>query len=112
MNMEDSKQDESLKQALKTWQVPQPLPPRFQEKVWNRITALERAPARSLWQSFDAWLASVLFRPAFAPAYLAVVLFAGLGGGLWFGREKSSQWDKELAAKYVQSVDPYQSPRR
>src|SRR5919197_1471258 len=83
--MENSKQDESLNRALNAWQLTQPLPHRFRENVWQRITALERAPARSLRQTFDAWLMSILFRPAFATAYLAVILLTGVAGRLCLG---------------------------
>jgi hypothetical protein len=111
MSMESDKHDESLNKALKAWEVTESLPPGFKGTVWRRINALDCAPARSLREGIEAWLASVLFKPAFAPAYLGVVLAAGLVGGLWAGREQSSQWEKDLATKYVQSVDPYQSPR-
>jgi hypothetical protein len=111
--MENSRQNELLNAALKSWEVAEPLPARFRENVWSRIAASESpAPVRPARKTFEAWLASILLRPAFARAYLAVILFAAVGAGLWFASEKSSQWDRELAAKYVQSVDPYQTPRQ
>ena len=108
---ENTPTPDPLDQKLKRWNVSATLPPRFQENVWKRVTALDKSPAGSFWRTVEQRLASAFLRPAFASAYLAILLAAGLGTGYWQGRAKTAQVDKVLAAKYVQAVDPYQTPR-
>lgn len=100
-----------LDQKLKSWKVSTSLPLRFQENVWNRIAALDKSPAVSFRRALEERLARAFLRPAFASAYLALLLATGLGTGFWQARAKTAQVDKALAAKYVQAVDPYQTPR-
>ena len=108
---ENTPTPDPLDEKLKSWQVTAPLPPRFQENVWNRVAALDRSPAVSIWRTIEDQLARAFLRPAFASAYLALLLVVGLGTGFWQARTKTQEWDKTLAAKYVQAVDPYQTPR-
>ena len=107
----DENTPDPLDEKLKSWKVTAPLPPRFQENVWNRVAALDKSPAVSFWRTIEDRLARAFLRPAMASAYLAVLLAAGLGTGYWQARAKTEQWNKALADKYVQSVDPYQTPR-
>jgi hypothetical protein len=101
-----------LDQKLKSWSVNAPLPPRFQENVWQRVTALDKSPAVSFWRLLEDRLARAFLRPAFASAYLAMFLAIGLGTGFWQARARTAQLDKALATKYVQAVDPFQTPRQ
>jgi hypothetical protein len=102
--------DEALSQLLRTWQPDAPLPPRFQEGVWNRIARVE-APRPNLWRLVVVWLEKTISRPAMAASYVAILLVAGLGAGYWQGEGKSAKTTSELRSRYVQAVDPYQMPR-
>jgi len=65
MHMNESNDDLRLRKLLRDSRSGEPLPPRFQERVWQRIETAERtaAPAFSLSQ----WLGALFARPAFAP---------------------------------------------
>src|SRR5262245_45428943 len=108
---ENTPTPDPLNEKLKSWNVSAPLPPRFQENVWKRVTALDKSPATPFWRALEERLARAFLRPAFTSAYLAVLLMVGLGNGFWQARAKTTEWDKALAEKYVQAVDPYQMPR-
>jgi len=103
---------EAVRRVLREWQVTSPLPPRFAENVWRRIEQAELAasPASSttLWAVVKTWLALTLPRPAFAIAYVSVLVVAGLLAGYWHARVETMSWDKALASRYVQAVDPLQ----
>jgi len=113
-NMKTGKQtenDESLRLALREWRVTTPPPPRFQEQVWRRIERAERAVAEcdvSPWGTFVTWLAGAMARPVLAMAYVTTLLMVSLTVGYWQTREKTTLWDKGLAQRYLQAVDPYQ----
>ncbi len=106
-----SEKDEALSKLLHTWRPEGQLPPRFQEAVWNRISCAEAARTPNLWQVITVWVEKTFSRPAPAVSYVAVLLFAGLGGGHWHGEGRTAQAASELRARYVQMVDPYQMPR-
>jgi hypothetical protein len=101
-----------LDRKLKAWKVSPPVPPRFQENVWNRIAALDKSPAVSFWRALEERLARAFLRPAFASAYLVLLLTLGMGTGFWQARTQTTEWEKTLAEKYVQAVDPYLTPRK
>lgn len=99
--------DDALRAVLKQWRVEAPLPPRFEEGVWRRIA---RAEAHTLAQPVRRWLARwvVWFsRPAIATGWAALLLVAGVAAGSWHAREITTRWDRELAQRYVVSVNPY-----
>jgi hypothetical protein len=98
--------DKSLRELLGQWKMTAPLPPRFQERVWRRIEQpRQRAGARELWWS---WLERVFARKAVALAYISVLLLIGLAAGYVNGQAQEQRLNAQLAAKYVQSLDPYQ----
>jgi hypothetical protein len=96
-----------LEQALQEWRVTTPLPPRFQEQVWKRIERAE-VPSISLGDAVRGWFTMAFGRPAFAVAYVSVLLLAGLALGFVQASQKAARWDRQLEARYVQSIDPYQ----
>ena len=104
------KQD-PLDRALQQWQVDTTLPLRFGEEVWRRIAETEVRRASSLWRDFFQAVEAAFCRPALAIFYVAILLLAGLGIGFTQAREESARMDAALGARYVQSVDPYQTPR-
>ena len=102
------KKDETqLEGLLQEWRVTSPLPPRFGEQVWKRI---ERAhvPSISVVEAMRAWFAMAFARPAFAVAYVSVLVTAGLALGFVQANHKAAQWERQLEARYVQAIDPYQ----
>lgn len=104
MNMKEN--HTRLERALEEWRVTTPLPPRFQEQVWKRIERTE-VPSISVFDGVRAWFEMVFARPAFALAYVSVLLTAGLALGFVQANHKAAQWDRQLEASYVQSIDPY-----
>lgn len=100
-------EDETLRSVLRQWKVDAPLPPRFQEQVWQRIAKAEARPAPAA--SAGLWrLVEIVFqRPRFAYAYLAVLLLSGVAAGAWAAQVKTTRLESELSLRYVQSIDPY-----
>ena len=105
MNMKNNRT--TLEQTLQEWRVTTPLPPRFQEQVWKRIERAE-IPSISVLEALRAWIAVAFARPAFAVAYVSVLLVAGLAFGFVQANAKAAHLDRQLEARYVQSIDPYQ----
>jgi len=101
---------DGLSKILQTWKVAAPLPPRFEEQVWQRIARVGAAP--NLWLQFLNWLELALPRRAVAGAYLAILLLAGLTAGYWESRSKANELDEILGRRYVQMIDPFQARER
>ena len=104
--------DPALSQTLHEWRVDAPLPPRFRERVWQRIERNELKPAGTLWDLLRGWLESKVMRPAVAFSYVAVLLLVGLTAGYWQGRVDTSKAESGWQARYIQSIDPYQASHR
>jgi hypothetical protein len=101
--------DRQLKRLLHEWRVASSLPPRFNEQVWHRI---QRPTAASPLANLRSWMAVAFARPTFAFSYAAILLLAGLLAGFWQGHAASERTVETLSARYVQAVDPYQTPHR
>ena len=101
--------DEPLRSVLREWRVDAPLPPQFQEQVWQRIERAETKPQSGPWAGLLRLLEVVLPRPKFAFAYLLVFLAFGVGAGAVAAQLKTNRLDSELGLRYVQSVDPYRA---
>ena len=99
--------DTELKSLLQEWRVTSPLPPRFGEQVWKRIERAE-VPSISLIDAVRAWFAMAFARPAFAVAYVSALLIMGLTLGFVQASNKATSLERQLEARYVQSIDPYQ----
>jgi len=106
-----NEQDVRLDVLLHEWKADAALPPRFQEEVWRRIAHAD-TPVRIPWWA-ELWqlLEAAFRRPALAVVYVTVLLLVGFGAGLMQAREKASQVDHTLEARYLQSVDPYLKAR-
>lgn len=110
--MQDEPQkDEALSILLRAWKPDAPLPPRFQEAVWNRIAHAQTRHPAGYWTILSRWIEVSFTRPRFALSYVAILLFAGLGAGLWQAHGTAAHSETEWRARYVQMVDPYQMPR-
>jgi hypothetical protein len=106
-----SENDGSLRGVLREWTVDAPLPPRFQEQVWQRIARKEVSAEPGFWQVLVRGLEAGFRRPALAFSYVAVLLMVGLTTGYWQALDRTAHARAEWRAQYVQSVDPYQNPR-
>jgi hypothetical protein len=104
----ENQSDEPLRSLLREWRMETPLPPRFQEQVWNRIERQDADVSIALWPSILDWLKSSVARPAFAVAYASVLLMAGLTAGFVHAQQENAKLDSAIEARYVQSIDPYQ----
>jgi hypothetical protein len=102
--------DDVLQQKLQTWVVNTPLPPRFEEQVWQRIARAEARPEATLRDTIVRLFELVLVRPRVAYAYIAVLLALGMGAGSWAAQRENSRLDVTLGSRYVRSLDPYQHP--
>lgn len=101
-------EDESFRSVLRAWVVDTPLPPRFQEQVWQRISRADAQAKPAFWEGLNRLLDRVLPRPQIAFAYLSTLLILGVTAGSVTAQLKTSRLEANLGARYVQSVDPYQ----
>ena len=104
-NLHDT--DPQLKEALRSWQVNEPLPPRFQQRVWQRIEDAE-SPVRET----PSWFAAFFMRPAFATVVATLLLLVGLTAGYLRANHDVSRMDDQLAHQYIASVNPYAANNR
>ena len=107
MKTNPEQNDESLTRSLREWQVSTPLPPRFQERVWQRIADEAASETTTLWAFFQSWLQHAFARPTVAVAYALVLLLLGSSTGYWQAQKKSALIEQSLGSGYIQSVDPY-----
>jgi hypothetical protein len=113
MGIEQSNEtDPLLRKTLRAWEVKEGLPPRFQERVWQRIARRETRQPAGWWSLLSTQLAQAMARPVLATSYIAVLLAAGLLAGYWQGRVANAHASEQLSARYVQVMDPYQMPQR
>ena len=98
--------DPGLDATLLQWVVDAPLPPRFQEQVWHRITRIE-SPAES--SPVARLLEVILPRPKVAFSYLAALLAIGIATGSITAQIKANHLNADLSARYVQTLDPYRA---
>lgn len=112
MNQRPDNSDAELSKALKHWRVENPLPPGFQQSVWQNIDRQATASAHhSVLDLLRAWITGGVSRPRMAASYLAALLLIGITVGWTQGQRDSSRVQNELAERYVRSLDPYLAPR-
>ena len=110
MNSEKAKDtDQLLNQALLEWRVDDPLPPRFGERVWQRIAREEAQAPATAWRLLANWITNAMARPSLAASYLALLLLTGVAAGHWHARVDSARTTETLASRYVQMIDPYKA---
>ena len=96
-----------LHQALSVWRVREALPPRFGERVWQRIAREEAERPQGLWAQWMERMSVAMSRPALAVGYVTVLLVAGLLAGYWQARADNARVSNELGARYVQMITPH-----
>jgi len=99
--------DGPLHRVLQQWRVTDSLPPRFEERVWQRIERDEGHKSSPAWVLLHRILDD-LRRPALATSYIAFLLLLGVSAGYWHARVDSERASHALGARYVQMMDPYQ----
>src|SRR5438552_11735833 len=104
--------DDPLRKVLKEWHSDAPLPPRFQEQVWQRIERSQSQANPSAWAVIAHWIGTVLPRPALAASYVAVLLTIGVTVGWAQARQETARVKDELGQRYVRVLDPYLTPRQ
>jgi hypothetical protein len=110
MKSEIPENEAGLNTLLREWKVETPLPPRFDEQVWQRVASKDDHGVNPLVLLRD-WIARKLMRPAYALSYVTVLVILGLASGLWQAHAASQRTAKSLSTRYVQLVDPYRMPR-
>ena len=105
-----SDSDALLHQTLSEWRVRETLPPRFGERVWQRIEREEAGGPQTLWGQLMSRIGAAMLRPSLAVGYVTVLLLAGLVAGYWQARADNARVSSELGARYVQMMTPYQTP--
>jgi hypothetical protein len=106
-----SENPEPVRKVLQEWKVTTPLPPRFQEQVWQRIERAQTRAILSVWTVIAHWVGTVLPRPALAACYVAVLLTIGGTVGWAQARQETARVKVELGQRYVRVLDPYLAPR-
>ena len=109
---EPGDQSEPLRKLLKEWRTDAPLPPRFQETVWQQIERTQAPSAPSVWAVIAHWVGTMLPRPVLAASYVAVLLSIGVTAGWAQARQETARVHDELGQRYVRALDPYQAPRQ
>ena len=103
--------DARLGRLLQEWNTDSALPPRFQEAVWRRIAHADTPLKVPGWAELRKSFEAAFRQPALAIAYVTALMIVGIGAGLLQAREKASQVDHTLQARYLQTVDPYLKTR-
>jgi hypothetical protein len=111
MKTDPSNHDEELSKLLKEWCSEAAVPPRFQECVWQRIERTQLSTTHSAWAVVAHWIGTVLPRPALAASYCAILLTVGITAGWAQARQETARVKGQLGERYVQVLDPYQTPR-
>ena len=101
-----------FRKVLREWKVTTPLPPHFQEQVWQRIERARRHATPSVWAAMAHWVGTMLPRPALAASYIAVLLTIGLTAGWAQARHETGRVKAELGQRYVRALDPFLTLRQ
>jgi hypothetical protein len=100
-----------LREVLTAWKVDATLPPRFQERVWQRLERRTAQSPASAWAQLVNEIGLALARPRLAVSYVTALLAVGLLAGFWQAQSAKARAGENLSARYVQLLDPYQMPR-
>jgi hypothetical protein len=95
-----------LRPLLQAWQVNVPLAPGFKARVWRRLANDATPDGLRLARVLPAWLDGLFASPSWSVGYAFLLLSAGLLTGYWAAGEQTARWDRVMATRYVQSVDP------
>lgn len=91
-------------ELLKKWTLNSSVPTNFNSVVWRQIEERRRV---SVGDAIRHWVSEVFARPAVAVAYLSLTVVVGLAAAQVQSSKVLRERDRQLEARYVQSVDPY-----
>src|SRR5438132_831143 len=106
-----SERDDAVRKLLREWKIEESLPPRFGERVWQRIAREEAQASANLWIMLANRVGRALRRPSLAAGYVTLLLALGVMAGYWQARNERAHALHALSSRYVQMIDPYQPPR-
>jgi hypothetical protein len=108
MNSNEKIGDERrLDGVLREWHIATPLPPRFREQVWERVSLTKTRGETSFLTNLVKLIEVVLPRPRVAFSFVATLCVVGIAAGSITAQVRTSQLNATLGERYVQSVDPY-----
>ncbi len=108
MNRKENIGDErQLDGVLREWRVTTPLPPRFREDVWQRVSRAETKVETSWLAELVRLIEVVLPRPRVAFSFVAALCVMGVAAGSITAQLRTSHLNAALGERYVQSIDPY-----
>ena len=93
-------------EILKEWRLDARIPATFNASVWRRIE--QQQP--SFGTAFRDWLSNFFAKPAAVASYASVAVVIGLAAGQLHASSELRKHENELAARYIQTIDPY-APR-
>jgi hypothetical protein len=102
--------DPQLRKLLQAWQVDETLPPRFEERVWRRLSLEPAGRSSTLWKAVFGRVSQALARPTLAASYLVVLIAAGVAAGYWHARVDNAHVTRQLGSRYVRLIDSYETP--
>lgn len=91
---------------LNEWALDAKIPATFNTSVWRRIE--QQRP--SFGTAFRDWLLNLFAKPAAVASYASVAVVIGLAAGQLHASSELRKHENELAARYIQTIDPY-APR-
>ncbi len=105
--------DPELRALLQEWAMKISLPPGFRSQVWRKVEQTQRAPTSAADSLFRlaGWLGRMVSRPALAVSYLTALIVLGGSVGWAQSQHRTARVSGELSHRYVQALDPYQTPR-
>jgi hypothetical protein len=118
MRLEQMSSDQELDNTLREWKIEATLPPRFRDRVWQRVDrerdrvagTMASPQAEGFWGTWSRWIGQGLARPSLAVSYVTLLLLAGLVAGYWQARSTEARALESLSSRYVQMLDPYRIP--
>jgi hypothetical protein len=111
--MNDEPQDDpQLRKVLQAWKVAETLPPRFEDRVWRRLSLEPTSGPTTLWTVLLDRVTRAFARPSLAASYLAVLIAAGVAAGYWHARLDNAHVARQLGSRYVRLLDSYETSSR
>ncbi len=99
--------DTELSRLLQTWKPDLAVPPSFNQSVWNQI-ARETPPITvSPWVLALDWLKAGFMKPAWAAAFMALMLATGAVSGYWQATQNRPVEVQVMSSQYLHTVNPY-----
>ena len=76
------------------------------------VVLKRREDAEPVWLLLVRRISAAIARPSLAVSYVVFLLFVGLAAGYWQAQAANAHAERMLSSRYVQMLNPYQSPVR